>query len=219
MQNHPPCLFAFQQESAPLILPFVPPMSCRTCRICGVPQAEHMVPALIISAKKPILQMIRLRLKGIEPRQAGSRLKLPLPGPGTPASSAQLSCWRESRGVPSMPCLLGTCGPSQVPSPVLLQPTVATSFPPSSEFLWTHCLPESKLLTQQEFQLPSAHPHPLHPSPSHPGPGVPARSALPWAFHSQTWAHTPPCCLKCPTSAWRKPHNFRPLLSSCSPPR
>nr|KAF6278870.1 hypothetical protein mMyoMyo1_010204 [Myotis myotis] len=43
---------------------------------------------------------------------------------------------------------------------------MATFFPPSSEFLWTHCLPEPKLLTQQEFQLPSAHPHPFHPSPS-----------------------------------------------------
>lgn len=67
-------------------------------RICGVPGAGHMAPALIISAKTPISQMIRLRPKGMEPRRAGSRLKLPLPGPGTPASSAQLSCWRKSGG-------------------------------------------------------------------------------------------------------------------------
>lgn len=69
-----------------------------------------------------------------------------------------------------MACLWVPVAPSKLPSLCLSSQQWPHPFPPSftfspsSEFLWTHCLPESKLLIHQESQLPSAHPHPLHPS-------------------------------------------------------
>lgn len=72
-------------------------------RTCGVPRAQHSAIPNPPSKDTHFIDE-EAEVQAVEPGMAGPRPgELDSAGPSTPASSAHLFCWRESRELPSLP--------------------------------------------------------------------------------------------------------------------